>query len=67
MEERKAQSDPTPVEYEDDTESVASVSIKTRELYPWNWNIEMPRIEVTIPGWVILLGAVLFFRGPSTC
>lgn len=67
MEERRTQSDPTPVVEDDDTESVASV--KTRDVYPWNWNIEMPRIDlqVTIPGWLILLGAALFFRGPKAC
>ena len=67
MEERKAQSDPTPVMYEEE-ESVASTaeSVKTRDL--WNWHLPNVYIDhVTIPGWVILLGAVLFFRGPSTC
>ena len=68
MEERRACSDPTPVK-DDDTESVASVSIKTRELYPWNWNVEMPRIDmqVTVPGWFIFLCTLLLFRGPKEC
>ena len=65
MENRKACSDPTPVEHE---ESVASTmeSVKTFDL--WNWRLPNLYIDhVTIPGWVILLAAALFFRGPKAC
>lgn len=61
----KAHSDPTPVMHTDDTESVASASVKTRDL--WNWHLPEVNFQVTIPGWVILLGAALFFHGPKEC
>jgi hypothetical protein len=69
MEERKALSDPTPVVHDEDTESVASTaeSVKTRDVYPWNWNIQLPHVDVHVrfPGWFILLCAALFFHGPK--
>ena len=71
MDDRKAQSDPSPVVHDEDTESVASTaeSVKTRELYPWNWNIDMPRVDVSVrfPGWFIILCTLFLFHGPRQC
>lgn len=57
----------------DTTEEVESVhdddDVKTVDLFPWRWNIEMPHVTVhaSIPGWFLILVFVLFARGPVSC
>lgn len=43
--------------------------VKTVDLFPWRWNIEMPRLSVhaSFPGWFLVLVFVLFARGPVSC
>ena len=72
MEPRQAFSDPGPAvaDADADAESVCSAdSVKTKDIFPWNWNVNLPRfaLSVSVPGWFIVLCTVLLFRGPKEC
>lgn len=57
------------VEVEDDVVDDDDDDVKTVDLFPWRWNLEMPyvKIQASLPGWFLVLVFVLFARGPESC
>jgi hypothetical protein len=60
------ESEPRP---EPEPETEPDDDVKTVDLFPWNWRINMPWLTVnaSLPGWFLILVFVCFARGPERC